>query len=327
MRYDASRGRYYYVDNVEMITTWNKPPCNASVPKGWRVVYDQRNNCFTYKNAPSIIETPKAQNLVATPTSHDSITLSWDPIPRSDATYKVKVKSTDKTENLTINCGSSTTCTAKDLRQNTKYHFWVLATSMGRPSGWSAGVAVKTQRCWDCIWKECPEHLNKERKYVVSTKNLRVITKTVDGWSTAVGNVPLPLDRVSMWDIKILKTKWDDGGNILVGVAPLGVDQDAEYNRNRCGWYIDCYEAKLCSGPPHGYSWKEYVQQKRRKRSGQYVRVDDVVGVIADMKRGEISFALNDANLGVAYEGIPVDKPIVPCVIFYWSGDSVEIDF
>ena len=44
-----------------------------------------------------------------------------------------------------------------------------------------------------------------------------------------------------------------------------------------------------------------------------------------DTAKGELSFVLNGVNLGVAYEGIPLDKPLVPCVILYCPGDSVEL--
>ena len=45
-----------------------------------------------------------------------------------------------------------------------------------------------------------------------------------------------------------------------------------------------------------------------------------------DTTKGELSFVVNDVNLGVAYDGIPLDKPLVPCVILYYQGDSVELD-
>ena len=47
--------------------------------------------------------------------------------------------------------------------------------------------------------------------------------------------------------------------------------------------------------------------------------------VVMDTAKGELSFIVNGVNLGVAYEGIPLDKPLVPCVILYWDGDSVEL--
>ena len=44
-----------------------------------------------------------------------------------------------------------------------------------------------------------------------------------------------------------------------------------------------------------------------------------------DTAKGELSFVLNGVNLGVAYEGIPLNKPLVPCVLLRMEGDSVEL--
>ena len=44
-----------------------------------------------------------------------------------------------------------------------------------------------------------------------------------------------------------------------------------------------------------------------------------------DTAKGELSFILDGVNLGVAYEGIPLDKPLVPCVLLWWKGDSIEL--
>ena len=58
---------------------------------------------------------------------------------------------------------------------------------------------------------------------------------------------------------------------------------------------------------------------------GEYVHTGDSIGVVMDMTKGKLSFALKKKNLGVAYEGIPLDKPLVPCVIYKCNGDSVEL--
>ena len=44
-----------------------------------------------------------------------------------------------------------------------------------------------------------------------------------------------------------------------------------------------------------------------------------------DTAKGELSFVVNGANLGVAFDGIPLNKPFVPCVALLWNGDSVEL--
>ena len=63
----------------------------------------------------------------------------------------------------------------------------------------------------------------------------------------------------------------------------------------------------------------------RGKEYGEYVRRGDSVGVVMDTTKGELSFTLKGVNLGVAFEGIPLDKPLVPCVLLYREGDSVEL--
>ena len=78
----------------------------------------------------------------------------------------------------------------------------------------------------------------------------------------------------------------------------------------------------MCSGPPHNYRGKDYGP---RKGDGQYVHTGDSVGVVMYTAKGELSFALNGVNLGVAYKGIPLDKPLVPCAILGNKGDSVEL--
>ena len=49
------------------------------------------------------------------------------------------------------------------------------------------------------------------------------------------------------------------------------------------------------------------------------------MGVVMDTAKGELSFVLSGVSLGVAYEGIPLDKPLVPCVLLGWEGDTVML--
>ena len=49
----------------------------------------------------------------------------------------------------------------------------------------------------------------------------------------------------------------------------------------------------------------------------------DSVGVVMDKAKGELSFVVNGVNRGVAY-GIPLSKPLVPCVTLYNKGDFIK---
>ena len=185
---------------------------------------------------------------------------------------------------------------------------------------WSDEVEFTTPEFKDlCTWKECPDSVDIKKKYSVDVKNPRIATKIGDYyWCTIIGNTLLPPNKVTSWSIKILKSKKNNGDGIDIGVAPSNINQNDDHI---CGWYFSCYSSKLHSGPPHNY-YKEYGP---RKEGGEYVHTGDSVGVVMDTRKGELSFALNGVNLGVAYEGVPLDKPLVPCVLLYLNGDSVEL--
>ena len=176
----------------------------------------------------------------------------------------------------------------------------------------------------ECVWEKCPGFVEEERKYSVDAKNSRIATMIGDcNFCTIIGNTPLPLNKVTSWSIKVLETRDNDGRDIRVGIAPSDIDQNEEYLPSK-GWYFDCLKSSLFSGPPHNYMWpgKDYGP---RKGEGQYVHTGDSVGVVMDTTKGELSFVVNGMNLGVAYEGIPLDKPLVPCVLLFCEGDSVEL--
>ena len=63
----------------------------------------------------------------------------------------------------------------------------------------------------------------------------------------------------------------------------------------------------------------------QERGDGKYVHTGDSVGVMMDTTKVELSFELGGVNHGDVYEGIPLDKPLVPCVILWNKGDSVEL--
>ena len=122
----------------------------------------------------------------------------------------------------------------------------------------------------------------------------------------------------------MLKSRNNNGSGIIVGVAPSGIDQNEDENTEKCGWYFHCYESTLYSGPPHNYKYPG-KEDGPRKEDGEYVHTGDSVGVVMDTAKGELSFALDGVNHGVAFEGIPLGKPLVPCVLLCYQEDSVEL--
>ena len=251
----------------------------------------------------------------------DSITLVWA-AAEGASFYQIEVDG-----NKFWDTSKTSTFTKRGLRPETEHSFRVRAVRGNSVSEWSGAVKGRTQKelfgaSW---WRECPNNIDWYKKYYVDKSNPRVATNSIGyGYCTVIANTPIPLGTMATWSIKILRSERDDGRDIYVGAAPSDIDQNISNNHYNCGWYFYCYCSTLCSGPPHGSREKEYGP---RKEDGEYVHTGDSVGVVMDTARGELSFALNGVDLGVAYEGIPLDKPLVPCVVLYKEDDSVELAF
>ena len=212
---------------------------------------------------------------------------------------------------------------------NRTYCFKVRIVHQESSSQWSGDEEFNTEFKGCCAWNECPGNIVNERKYIVDERYPRIARKEFDnslfgGYSTIIGDTPLPLNKVTSWNIRILKSRGKDGTGIYIGVVPSDVDQNTDNIFDKCGWYFSCYNSTLWSGPPHNYRGKEYGP---RKGNGQYVHTRDIVEVVMDTTKGELSFALNGVNHGVAYEGIPLDKPLVPCAILSNKSDTIELLF
>ena len=219
--------------------------------------------------------------------------------------------------------GSEHICLNNLFNANTTYRLRMKIVYQGMSTQWSDEAEFTTPEFEECCaWKECPDGVEVKRRYSINEKNFRITTNVSGQWCTAIGNTLIPRYKVVSWSAKILSSRRNDGANIYVGVAPFDIGQNEWDNYSKCGWYFHCYESRLYSGPPRNHKGKQYGP---RKRNGQYVRTGDSVGVVMDTAKGELSFILDGVNLGVAYEGIPLDKPLVPCVLLWWKGDSIEL--
>lgn len=173
-----------------------------------------------------------------------------------------------------------------------------------------------------CAWSNYKER-EVEKRYTLS-KDKRVITLvTRHEEANICGNTLIPLDKVTTWSIKVLKSRKSKVRGIYVGVARFGFEERKYIDPYSCEWWgICCYDSTLWSGPPHNYSRKTYGPKKKR---GQYVHDGDSVGVVMDTTKGDLSFVLDGVNYGIAYEGISLDKPLVPYVHLNYYGDSIEL--
>ena len=184
------------------------------------------------------------------------------------------------------------------------------------------------EKRWECGWGECPDTVQDNMRYALDEKNPRVVTRIDDHgkncWSfcTIIGDTPLPPNKLTSWDIKITKSRYNNGHNICVGVAPIDINRNDSENSKKCGWHFHCGASELFSGPPHNYRAKPLGPRKGDER---YAKTGDTISVAVDTLNGDLTFAVNGVSCGIAYSGIPLDKPLVPCAILWYEGDSVEL--
>ena len=275
----------------------------------------------TKKSSGSLIHPPS--NVEIKCESWDSIILTWKKI-RLASLYQIEVDG-----NKSLHYSETNFFTLKSLSPDTEHTFRVRGMKEKAEGEWSAVVKGRTQKILDFSefkWKECPESVEKSFKYSVDEKNARISTKSSETgyYSSIIGGIPFPKNRVTSWNIKILKSKGNDGSGIFIGVVPFDITQnEGDYSVDH-GWYFNCYCSKLYSGPPHSRPGKPYGPSG--KENGEFIHTGDSVGVAMDTTRGDLSFVIDGINYGNAYEGIPLDKPLVPSVVLYHKGDSVELD-
>ena len=100
----------------------------------------------------------------------------------------------------------------------------------------------------------------------------------------------------------------------MVGVAPVDFYINTS-NHHTCGWYLNCYNLTLYSGPPHKYNGNRTNLSK----------IEDEILLIMDLKKGTLKFIVNNEDKGNQYTDIPTDKPLFPAVLLYNNNSSVEI--
>ena len=209
------------------------------------------------------------------------------------------------------------------IKCNEAYCLKARGTLGGNKGKWGKATEFTSSFSECCRWTNFDKSFNKSKRYIVDPGDPRVVTTDKFSHCTVTGNTILPLNAITSWNTLIQRTHFKSCQDFYAGVAPTDINMNELDTVEKCGWYFDCHDSKLWSGPPHNYSGKRYGPKS--KGGGQYVHTGDSVGVVMDTIKGELSFVVNGVNLGVAYDGIPLDKPLVPCIYFKWEKDTYKI--
>ena len=116
--------------------------------------------------------------------------------------------------------------------------------------------------------EKCLYGIKESNSYFVGKKNPRIAAKINDSsndFCIIIGNTPLPHNKVTAWNIKILKSSNNNGSCIFIGVAPSDINQNEGDNSDKCGWYFYCYFSTFWSGPSHNYNGKELWTEERKR--------------------------------------------------------------
>lgn len=155
--------------------------------------------------------------------------------------------------------------------------------------------------------------------YEAISKTMKLPGKTQ---SIVTGSTAIPLNSVISWNIRILRTE-NSENRIYIGVAPADALRDTNKDLTTLGWFVYCHDLTLHSGQPHWYKPPGMPYGPRFFR-GESVWTEGIVGVAMDTTKGELLFIVDGVDYGVAYRGIPLDRPLVPWVITGSENDHVE---
>ena len=135
-----------------------------------------------------------------------------------------------------------------------------------------------------------------------------------DGWNCAIiGDKEIPKERISKWKIKINKNVSNNYNDFYIGIGPK-IFKGNLYNE--C-WSIFSAHSKIAI--------QMKVKNSNYNNQNIILKEGDIIEIIVDRKLGNLSFAINDINCGIACSTIPKDEELYPTIILYEQNLSVEI--
>ena len=169
-------------------------------------------------------EERKLSNLIPSFTEKGELSLSFTffdedevkALKEIDLPFEVEVKvwekgheeeGTSKTFTKELTLGSDEpVCFRSIFMTSTTYCLKMKIVHQRTSSQWSDETELTTPEFKDfCVWKECPNDVYSN--YSVDEKNLRIATKTGYGDCTIIGGLSLPPNKVTSWNIKVLKSR------------------------------------------------------------------------------------------------------------------------
>ena len=162
-------------------------------------------------------------------------------------------------------------------------------------------------------------HFREGKNYTLSNNGLIATKKGGgDNWNcTIIGNKEIPKNKISKWKIKItnFELKGFNGWNILIGIGPDNPNNETYFHK-KC-WSFICGKSQINIKSESGTIYNNKKPTKLNK--------GDIIEVIVDRKLGNLSFAINGENYGIACSEIPKEDTLYPIVMINDQNQIVEI--
>lgn len=168
----------------------------------------------------------------------------------------------------------------------------------------SSSSSLTATTSTNMFWKDTGDNC------VVDAADKRVVRATDSDVIVVSEQTIAPSSGHHKYAIKVIESA--EPRNIYVGIAPVG-DVDPAASCALSGWYLHVASATLISGPPHNYSATPMplaAGEGIANYAGNLF-AGDVITLDFDATVGSLAFSINRKNVGVAYTGIPLDKPFV----------------
>ena len=155
------------------------------------------------------------------------------------------------------------------------------------------------------------------KNYSLSENGL-VATKTSGGKKYCIisGDRTIPKNKISKWKIKLINFEFsgDFEYNILIGIGP-------EIKENSLDFYKECWT--FCCGTSQKVI-KSTNPSKYLNNSGK-LKEGDIIEVTLDRTSGNLSFAVNDFDYGIACSQIPKEDNLYPIIMLYYQNQKIEL--
>ena len=198
------------------------------------------------------------------------------------------------------------------LEERKSYAFRLYALGKGDFCFWKTAEVAVSLGSYQGKWRtDCP-------RVKVDAANPVIVNAGEGSRDTVIADTPLTPGVVNRWKIRLVHS--GDGWWEWLGVAPGDIDLSSHSNETSCGWYLNTLRTTLYCGPPFKWDSKKYGTNAERE-----IPKGSIVGLTMDMAAGTLAYTVNGKDYGVAYKGIPLDKPLFPAAVFNSSKQKIEL--